>query len=150
LAWRFDESIARPMQNLNSIGLNDHDVVELTQAFHVCGFWRASLDDGFIFWTDHSFKIFEMEPHDGPVNITSMITAMHPDDSCMVLEALQRSIETQQTFHCIFRVLAKNGSAKWVRTIGKYHAKPDGPPEIRGMMHELFQHVPTAAFVVAP
>lgn len=150
MAWRFDESIARPMQDLESVGLNENDVTALTQAFLVCGFWRAVLDEGLFFFTAHSFKIFELEPHDGAVNIATFIPVIHQDDRAMVLDSFQRAIETKQSYQVIYRLNTRSGSIKWVRTVGHHHLGPSGAPEIRGMTHELFQHVPTAAFVVEP
>jgi PAS fold len=150
LAWRFDESIARQLQDFNAIGLNGNDIVELTQEFHVCGFWRGTLEDGLLWWTANIFKIFEMEPHCGPINLQCVFAKIHPEDRSMVFEAFQRSCETRQTFHIIYRLTTNSGSIKWVRSIGKHHTRPDGVPEVRGMLYELFQHVPTAAFVMEP
>jgi hypothetical protein len=150
LAWRFDESIAKPMQDLESIGMINSDVAALTQAFLVCGFWRAALNEGLFFFTDHMFKIFEIEPYDGPVNIGTIVQIVHPDDRVMVLDAFQRSVETQQTYHCIYRLILTNGNVKWVRSVGNHHIGPNGEPEVRGMTHELFQHIATVAFMVDP
>jgi hypothetical protein len=150
LAWRFDESVAKPMQDLHSIGMSQNDLSILLEAFLVCGFWRAALDDGLFYFTDHTFKIFEMEPHDGPVNMASLLQIVHPDDQAMLFDAFQVSMETKQTYHCIFRLITKNKSVKWVRSVAYHHVTPDGSPEVRGMTHELFQHVSSAAFMVEP
>lgn len=147
MAWRFDELMARPLQDFHAIGLNDNDVIELAQSFHTCGFWRAPLEEGLFFWTPHIFRIFEMEPHSGPVNVQCVFAAIHVDDRPMLLEAYQRSCETGQTFHSIYRIHTKRGSLKWVRTVGMHHTRPDGGAELRGMLHELFPHIPTAGFV---
>ncbi|WP_321380106.1 PAS domain-containing protein [Rhizobium sp.] len=150
MAWRFDESIARKLQDFHAIGLNENDIIELTQAFHVCGFWRVTLDDGLIFGTENVFKIFEMEPHAGPMNFQCVNAKVIEEDKDLMLEAFQRSSETGQTFHSIFRLGTKNGTVKWVRSVGKHHIREDGVAEMRGMLHELFEHLATAAFVIAP
>lgn len=150
LAWRFDESVAKPMQDLHAIGMSETDVTTLIEAFLVCGFWRVALDDGLFYFTEHTFKIFEMEPHTGPVNFTSLLQIIHPDDQTMLLDTFQVSMETRQTYHCIYRLITKNKSVKWIRSVGYHHVNAQGTPEVRGMTHELFQHVSSAAFLVDP
>lgn len=150
LAWRFDESVAQPIQDLHAIGMNENDVTTLLEAFLTCGFWRVALDDGLFYFTEHMFKLFEMTPHEGPINFASMLRVIHPDDHTMVLDTFQVSMETRQTYHCIYRVITKNKSVKWVRSVGYHNINASGIPEVRGMTHELFQHVPSAAFLIKP
>lgn len=150
MAWRFDESTARPLQDFEAIGLKDSDVAELAQAFHVCGFWRASLEDGLVHCTEHVFKIFELEPQPGPLNLNAVHPVIHPEDVGMVFDAFQRSSESGQTFHCIYRVQTKSGTVKWVRCVGKHSTSSESGPVLHGMLYELFHHLPTAAFVIEP
>lgn len=150
MAWRFDESTLRPLQDFEAIGLKNQDIAELAQAFHVCGFWRISLEDGLVHCTEHMFKIFELEPQAAPLNLHAVHAMIHPEDVGMVFDTFQRSSETGQTFHCIYRVRSRNGTIKWVRCVGKHSTSDDTGPVIHGVLYEMFQHLPTAAFVIEP
>lgn len=143
---RFDQLDHKEFQDCTSVGMTDHEVVELAQAFRLYGFWRTDLDTGLYFATPDVFRIFEMEVTNGPLNLVEARARINPEDLPILMESFERTCSLKQSYHNIFRVRRGEDDWKFVRTLGKFRAKPGTSGEIVGITYEFFERLRTAAF----
>ncbi|MUO80134.1 PAS domain-containing protein [Agrobacterium vitis] len=147
MAWRSNKPRPCPLQDFHSIGLQDCDVVNLTQAMNICGFWRLDIDQGHLYGTPHVSKLYELDHSEGPLNVKDLCDRMHPQDVDQVMDSYYRAATSRGVFHSIHRIITTSGTLKYIRTVGLYHPVEGGSGEYRGMLHELFQLEPTASFI---
>ena len=143
---RFDQLDHKEFQDCTSVGMTEHEVVELAQAFRLYGFWRIDLDTGLYFATPDVFRIFEMDVTDGPLNLVEARARINPEDLPILMESFERTCSLKQSYHNIFRVRRGEDGWKFVRTVGKFRAKAGTSGEIVGITYEFFERLRTAAF----
>jgi PAS domain S-box-containing protein len=56
-------------------------------------------------------------------------TFLHPSDRERVLDAVQRTIESKETYAAEFRILRPDRTICWVAARGKFYYSPEGEPE---------------------
>ena len=143
---RFDQFQQREYQDCTSVGLTEHEVVELVQEFRLYGFWGIDLDTGMFYATPDVFRIFGLTANDGKINLVEFRTRIHPDDLPMLMESFERTCRQKQSYHTIYRALGETGNYKFVRTVGKFREKPGTAGEIVGITYEFFERLRTVAF----
>lgn len=148
MAWRSDETQNRPLEDFHAIGLHECDVVALSQAMHLCGFWKLDIDQGHFYGTRQISQIFEVDHFEGPMNIQQLAERIHPDDVDHVLETYSRAGSVRGKFQTIHRIITSTGVIKHIRSVGLHRVTDTGSGEYRGMLHELFP-LQTMASVVA-
>ncbi|MDQ0454458.1 PAS domain-containing protein [Rhizobium paknamense] len=131
----------------DTMGLTEKDVMDLVQTFQLCGFWRIDIDRGHFFATENFYRLFEVEPQSGPLNIKALAERIHPDDRDMLLETYQRACSTGETYQNIHRLITRCGCTKFIRVIGRFRATGQGSGELQGIIHEILPQVPTATFL---
>jgi hypothetical protein len=145
LPLRFDQIDPKQFQDCSSVGMTEREVVELVQAFRLYGFWSINLDTGLFRATPDVYRIFDMQPEDGRMNLVEFRERIHPDDLPILMECFERCSSLRQSYHMIYRI--KRGSGwKFVRTVGKFRDKPGTSGEIVGVTYEFFERLRTAAF----
>lgn len=147
---RFDQFQQREFQDCTSVGLNEREVVNLMQEFHLFGFWRIDLDTGLFYATPDVFRIYGLKTTDGKMSLAEFGARVHPDDLPMVMESFERTCQHKQSYHNIYQALGENDHYKYVRTVGRFREKPGTSGEIIGITYEFFERLRTVAFSDAP
>jgi hypothetical protein len=127
-------------------GLSDAEVVELAVVFRPFGFWRFDIDSGHLFGTEDISRIFGLEPQTGPINLVALGSKIHPDDMPLLMETFERASAGRLTYHNIYRVKSEGEAYKYVRSVGKYRAKPGTSGEVIGITYEFFERRPGVSF----
>ena len=143
---RFDQLDHKEFQDCTSVGMTEHEVVELAQSFRLYGFWRIDLDSGLFYATPDVFRIFDMQSTDGRVNMVEFRSRIHPEDLPMLMESFERACSQKQSYHNIYRVKRGVDCWKFARTVGKFRARPGTSGELVGVTYEFFERLRTAAF----
>jgi PAS domain S-box-containing protein len=78
--------------------------------------WDVS--SGEIFWSDETFRIFELDPK---IEITTELTVQrtHPDDRQAVQQLIERASSERTEFALEHRLLMPDGSIKFVHVVGR-------------------------------
>lgn len=105
------------------------------------GLWRAELETGHFHVSAQCFRIFGLEPQEGPANIVPLSRAFHPDDYDMMMSLLEAAARQKCGFQYVLRVENGKGGYKYVRAVSQYKERPDGAGELSGILHEIPENV---------
>ncbi len=79
------------------------------------GGWELDLASGALFWSDETYRIFELDPKKFSPSYENFLNVIHPDDRDKVNQAYMRSLEDRQPYDSVHRLRFANGRIKWVR-----------------------------------
>jgi formate hydrogenlyase transcriptional activator len=77
--------------------------------------WDVS--SGEIFWSDETFRIFELDPK-AEITIALILERTHPDDRQAVQQVIERASRDRTEFALEHRLLMPDGSIKFVHVVG--------------------------------
>ena len=96
-------------------------LAEAQRVSHTGSFgWNVARGD--IFWSDETFRIFEID-RTNEVSVETVLWRTHPEDAVRVQEVIARASETGQNFDFEHRLLMPGGSVKHLHVVG--HASRD-------------------------
>src|ERR1700747_1342944 len=88
------------------------------------GSWAAKdlgirwTDDLGIYWSDEVYKIFGLDPRNGPPNLERYLAAVHPDDRASMEEAIRVMHEQRRGCDVTTRIVRPDGEVRYVRCVG--------------------------------
>lgn len=132
-------------QDRSHLGISDAEIVELSSAHRLFGYFRWELDTGHFYASEDVFRIFHMEPSQAPMNLVEATSCVHSDDLPILMRTFERASALRAGFHYIYRVTDGQFGYKYVRTAGKF--RDHGRAEIAGITFELFDNLKAAGFV---
>ncbi len=78
---------------------------------------RWSEDLG-IYWSDEVYKIFGLDPQNGPPNFEQYLAAVHPDDRASMEETIRMMHEQRCGCDVTKRIVRPDGEVRYVRCVG--------------------------------
>jgi PAS domain S-box-containing protein len=88
------------------------------------GSWAAKdlgirwTDDLGIYWSDEVYKIFGLDPQNGPPNLEQYLAAVHSDDRASMAETIRRMHEHRCGCDVTTRIVRPDGEVRYVRCVG--------------------------------
>ncbi len=88
------------------------------------GSWAAKdlgirwTDDLGIYWSDEVYKIFGLDPRNGPPNLEQYLAAVHPDDRASMEETTRMMHEQRCGCDVTKRIVRPDGEVRYVRCVG--------------------------------
>jgi len=88
------------------------------------GSWAAKdlgirwTDDLGIYWSDEVYKIFGLEPQNGPPNLEQYLAAVHSDDRASMEETIRMMHEQRCGCDVTKRIVRPDGEVRYVRCVG--------------------------------
>jgi PAS domain S-box-containing protein len=88
------------------------------------GSWAAKdlgirwTDDLGIYWSDEVYKIFGLDPRNGPPNLERYLAAVHPDDRASMDETIRGMHEQRRGCDVTKRIVRPDGEVRYVRWVG--------------------------------
>jgi PAS domain S-box-containing protein len=88
------------------------------------GSWAAKdlgirwTDDLGIYWSDEVYKIFGLDPQNGPPNLEKYLAAVHPDDRASMEETIRMMHEQRSGCDVTKRIVRPDGEVRYVRCVG--------------------------------
>ncbi|MDR3512116.1 MAG: ATP-binding protein [Caulobacteraceae bacterium] len=102
------------------------------------GYWRISLPDGLLFWSDEVYRIHGLDPSTFDPNTDSALSFYHPDDQATVAEAIGRAREQGEPFEFEARLTTAAGDVRQVMARGVCERGPDGAlAEVVGVFQDV-------------
>lgn len=92
------------------------------------GSWQLEMPTNQLTWSDHVYRIFEIDPDQFDASYESFLDAIHPDDRDEVDRAYRISLAERMPYRIEHRLLMKDGRVKFVVENGKTFYKDDGTP----------------------
>ena len=68
------------------------------------------------YWSDETFRIFGLDPRDGPPSRQAALQMIHADDRDRVLEEARSAVQQKRDYRLEFRIVLPTGSVKHVET----------------------------------
>ena len=95
-----------------------HEIREsLTRAQHIAqmGNWDWQIDANKIYWSEGIYQLFGIDPQTFEPSYESFIACVHPEDRERLNQAVQRALDSQETYDIIHRILRPDGEIRIVR-----------------------------------
>jgi len=71
-----------------------------------------------IYWSDEVYKIFGLDPQNGPPNLEQYLAAVHPDDRASMAETIRVMHEQRCVCDVTNRIVRPDGEIRYVRCVG--------------------------------
>lgn len=107
-----------------------------SQKINNIGAWELDLATADIFWTDEVYQIHEV-PNDFTFDKTKAIEFYHPDYRPIIIDALEKAIETAGTFDVECRFITAKNNFKWVRSSGKAWVENGKTTKVIGTFQDI-------------
>ncbi len=90
------------------------------------GSWEVDVETNHLDWSEELYRIFELDPKDGPRDYRGFLEMVHPDDRKRVDLAYKKAIEDHQPYEIEHRLLMPDGRIKQIRERGETLCAADG------------------------
>lgn len=139
--YGFSQDVTERKQNQQSL-LKSQKRLNKAQEIAKIGSWELDLSDNRLAWSDEIFNILELAPQSFEPSYAFFVSKVHPDDRDMFDRAYKGSIEQQQKYELVHRLLMSDGRVKWVREIGEHEYASNGETlRSNGTMQDITQQV---------
>jgi PAS domain S-box-containing protein len=96
--------------------------------------WNVS--SGNLFWSDETFRIFQVDPAAKPT-LELIVQRTHPDDRAAVQETIDNASRTGKDFDHEYRLLMADGSVKHVHAVARAGRAASGSVEFFGAITDV-------------
>jgi PAS domain S-box-containing protein len=79
------------------------------------GSW--AFNDSGQYWSDELYKIYGLDPNNGPPTIEQYLALVHPQDRGSIAESIRRMLEEHRGFDHIERVVRPDGELRYLRAV---------------------------------
>jgi len=91
---------------------------------------------GEIYWSDETFRIFELDPKT-KITTDLIVQRTHPDDRQAVQQVIERASSERSEFALEHRLLMSDGSIKYLRVVGRPSQDEGRPSEFVGAVTDI-------------
>ncbi|MFM8337196.1 MAG: PAS domain-containing protein [Opitutaceae bacterium] len=96
--------------------------------FSGIGFWHFEVTTALHFWDEELFRIFGIEPSEGPIGPVRWLDMVHPDDRAQQVAESQACWESKNRSETTYRLVRRDGEVKVVRSFISVERNKDGTP----------------------
>jgi PAS domain S-box-containing protein len=82
------------------------------------GSWSVSFPSEAVFWSEETFRIYDVEPHTTKLSQENVFQLIHPEDRQFVKDTFERAVRDQSDFAVEHRALLADGSLKHLYALG--------------------------------
>lgn len=116
--------------------------LEAAQRIAHVGSWEWNIVDNTGKWSDETYRIFGMEPHDLVEHKQNFLDKVHPDDRARVNQALSDAISGAKAYDIEYRINLSDGIERVVHARGVTIRDDNGKALlIQGTVHDITEHV---------
>ncbi len=101
------------------------------------GTWDWDITTGLTHYDENEIELCGIETDNGFAPAEAFLSRIHPDDIQAVQAALQRAFDGVEEYHCEFRILASDGSIRWLAGQGRVIRDGDQPVRIVGVNYDV-------------
>jgi PAS domain S-box-containing protein len=102
------------------------DRLQLALKSAKAGTWSWNTVDGTLYWDDHVWPLFGLEPRTSPPNYADFLSAIHPHDRQAVEALVARSVQEGSAYYSEFRVIWPDGSTHFLANRGDVDQNAEG------------------------
>jgi PAS domain S-box-containing protein len=102
------------------------------------GLWTWDIQQNTVHWTDEVYKILGYEPAAFEPDNERWFGRIHHEDQKRVRDGVAQAVKEGRDFFRQYRIIAKNGSVRWVESQGQCQRDKDGRPAwIMGVLTDI-------------
>lgn len=118
------------LQNLveertNKLQLSESRLAQ-AQRIAVLGNWDWNVTKKEMWWSDQTYRIFEMAPDPSKATFESLLDSAHPDDREFLAQTIDTALNDNKPFDIDHRIVLSNGTEKLVNQHGELIFDDDG------------------------
>jgi PAS domain S-box-containing protein len=92
------------------------------------GSWEMNILTGELFWSDQTYRIFELPPDNGIATYSNFLNVVHPDDRELISKAYAESIKKKVPYDIVHRLLIEGKKVKYIRERCETYYNEKGEP----------------------
>ncbi|OMG52485.1 hypothetical protein BJN45_14405 [Azonexus hydrophilus] len=92
------------------------------------GSWELDIAGNRLFWSEELYRIFEMDPKDGPGDYKRFLQIVHPEDRERVDQAYRNALRNREPYEVEHRMITADGHVRQIRERGESSYDEDGKP----------------------
>ncbi len=92
------------------------------------GSWELDIAGNRLFWSEELYRIFEMDPKDGPGDYKRFLQIVHPEDRERVDQAYRNALRNREPYEVEHRMITTDGHVRQIRERGESSYDEDGKP----------------------
>lgn len=114
------------------------------------GSWELNLKNDALFWSDETFRIFEVDPARFGASYTAFLNAIHPDDRAMVNKTYADSLANRTPYMITHRLIFPDQRVKFVQEWCETQYDSEGRPvSSRGTVQDITERKHAEAEIFA-
>jgi hypothetical protein len=130
-----------------ALAISDREIVDLITAYRLYGYFRADLNTGHLYFSEHACRVHGLPVTDKPLNIAECLKMTHPDDVKLVTGVGQELGRGKDAAHFIYRFQDGKGGYKYIRRVCKFRENGTPAGEIVGVVYEFYERFSTLVVV---
>ena len=100
---------------------------EAQRVAHV-GYWVWDLETNRLIWSDETYRIFGLTPHDDLIDLDRVREMIHPDDREAVFRTAEEAVRSGTRADCEHRLFRPSGEMRVVHSLGDLKKDSSGRP----------------------
>jgi signal transduction histidine kinase/CHASE3 domain sensor protein len=131
----FNETIAKLRELYRELQSSETYLAEAQRLSHTGSYgWQVST--GEIYWSDETFRIFEIDPANKPSS-EAILQRTHPQDKRFLQQVIHSAAREGRELDFEHRLMMPNGSVKYLRVLGHPSNDESGNLEFRGVIMDM-------------
>lgn len=111
--------------------------IEETQSMFLIGSWSMDLITRELYWSESTYKIYGMDPLEGPPTFDVFLNKVIEEDRSIVIEILNE-MPHENPFEIEFRIVRPQGEVRHIKHLAELVRDSEGTPiQIRGNIHDV-------------
>jgi len=123
----FAVDVTERIAALNKLKKSERNLADAQRLANI-GSWQLEMPNNHLTWSDHVYRIFEIDPDKFDSSYETFLDVIHPDDRDEVDRAYRTSVAERMPYRIEHRLLMKDGRVKHVVENGKTFYRDDGTP----------------------
>lgn len=115
----FDD-ISETVNTKNELLKNQYKLTE-AQKIAKIGHWEIDHQKQTLYWSDETYRIFDINSGDIEINYNNYLDFVHPDDRQFVISSFTNHLNNKDDFDIMYRILIQNDTIKHIRNKCKTH-----------------------------
>ncbi len=102
--------------------------LEKAQEVGHMGWWMNDIVNDISSWSNEAKRIFGFKPGEFDIRPSTFYSMIHPEDADSILLKVQKAIQEKKIFDSAFRIIRKDGIARWVHSQCEIEFDANGKP----------------------
>ena len=105
-----------------------NDRLEEAQRIANVGHYSWNLVENAVIWSDEVYRIYGLDPQQGPIDLAKVSEMIHPEDRELVFRAAEEALESKVPADIEHRVVRPDGEVRTIHSVGTVKHDSSGRP----------------------